>query len=129
MASTEQLAQTPPLGECPEVPLEQQLEQQQVEVRQTWPYDPVHLICCALPDQPFQVMSQEECTSLGHVTFEWPIWEGENGCVRPPSKQDEDPEVCCFLTDRTYLRSVVQKKYTECVLTNNEVTQAVPLTW
>lgn len=128
MASPAEVSQMPPLGECPEPPARAGTSVN-VESPQTWPYEPVELICCAVPDRPFELMSEDECKLLGHSKFEWPIWEAEYGCVRPSSRRIEDPEVCCFFTDRTYLRSVVQKPYSECVLSSNHGLNAVPLTW
>lgn len=123
---SEHLAQLPALDECPEPPLEDQ--QALNDTRPTWPYSqPV--ICCAFPDRPFELMLQSECSALGVATFEWPDWEAEHGCVRPSSRQSEDPPVCCFYTDRSYLRNVIQAKHSECISSGNDVFHAVPLTW
>jgi hypothetical protein len=52
-----------------------------VETRSTWPYA-APVICCALPDRPFELMSESECTGIGGTPFVWPTWEAEYGCVR-----------------------------------------------
>lgn len=114
------------MGECPELPEEEQKALN--DTRATWPYaQPV--VCCAFPDRPFELMLESECTAIGAVKFEWPIWEADYGCIRPPSRQDQDPPVCCFFTDNGYLRSVKQSTYTECIAASSELFDAVPLNW
>lgn len=129
MSSPSQLEQVISLDLCPELSVEQQQQQSALNAtRQRWPYSqPV--VCCALIDRPFELMTEGECIAIRASKFEWPLWEGENGCVRPPSEQSPDTPVCCFFTDRRYLRSVTQESYSECVSSGDEVLNAVPLTW